>query len=185
MIKNNKTKEKNMKENKTTQDYIADGLMAYKKLAKHSLKSKWKKMNLRERCAAARSLVVMDIVAKEPDCFSRKKSEAAWRMRAKEWAKDHDFKQEDAWNAFYFVDSPREIVWRQSTAAMTYPLVQQYYRFLGFVQDYEYSKDWIKGHYTDQIKRDAERVCDRVDVIESKPIARMFKEFIRNFYNVR
>ena len=67
-----------MKENKTTQDYIADGLLAYKKLAKHSLKSGWKNMSLHEKCRAARSLVVMDIVAKEPDCFSRQKSESAW-----------------------------------------------------------------------------------------------------------
>ena len=174
-----------MTNNKTTQDYIADGLMAYKKLAKHTLKSNWKKMTLHEKCNAARSLVVMDIVAKEPDCFSRKKSEAAWRMRAEEWVKKRGVKQEDSWNAYYFIEGPREIVWNQANAAMRYPLVHQYYHFLGYVQNYEYAKDWEKEHYAVQIKKDAERVCDRVDVIESTPVVRMFKEFIRNFYNVR
>ena len=170
---------------KTTQDYIADGLMAYKKLAKYSLKSNWKNMTLHEQCAAARSLVVMDIVAKEPDCFSRKKSESAWRMRAEEWAKKHGLKQENAWNAYYFIEGPKEIVWYQSTAAMGYPLIHQYYHFLGYVQNYEYSKDWEKEHYANQIKKDAERVCDKVDIIESKPVARMFKKFVRNFYQAR
>ena len=174
-----------MKENKTTQDYIADGLMAYKKLAKYSLKSNWKNMSLHERCQAARSLVVMGIVAKEPDCFSRQKSESAWKMRAAEWAKKHGLKPEDAWNAYYFVEGPREIVWYQANAAMRYPLVQQYYHFLGYVQNYEYGKDWEKEHYAEQIKKDSERVCDIVGVVESRPIVRMFKEFIRNFYNVR
>ncbi len=171
---------------KTTQDYIADGLIGYKKLAKYSLKSRWKKMDLHERCDAARGLVVMDIVAKEPDCFSKEKTERSWIASAKEYAKKHNFAPEDFMCALYFVQDPKGIVWNQAMPAMRYPLVQQYYHFLDFVQNYEYAKtNWQKERYAQDIEKDSKRINDRVNVIESPFVARIFKEFIRNFYNVR
>ena len=157
-----------MDQNKTTRDYISDGLNAYKKLAKHSLKSRWKKMNLHEKCEAARSLVVMGIVAKEPDCFSRAKTQSSWKMRAMEYSKEHNFAPEDYWHAFYFVQGPKEIVWYQVMPAMVYPLLPQYYNFLGYIQNYEYDNSSLKENYAREIKDEAKRVCDITNTFEFK-----------------
>ena len=169
---------------KTTQDYIADGLIGYKKLAKYSLRDRWKKMSLHEQCNAARGLVVMGIVAKEPDCFSRQKTEKTWAARVREYAEKHNFAPEDYLHAFYFVPGPKEIVWNQATPAMRYPLVHQYYHFLNNVQNYEYARtDFEKDIYAQNIRKDSKRIRDEIDIIESAPVKRMFKRFIRNFYN--
>ena len=181
-------KGKKMTENEiiTTQNYIADGLVAYKKLAKYLLKSRWKNMNLHEQCNAARSLVVMGIVAKEPDCFSRQKSEAAWGERAKEYADKKGLKQEDAWTAYYNVPDPKGIVWNQSMAAMQYPLIHQYYHFLDSVQNYEYAtNDWEKERYAKEIKSKSEPIINSVDIIESKPIIKQWKQIQRHFGIIR
>ena len=177
---------KKMTENEiiTTQNYIADGLVAYKKLAKYLLKSRWKNMNLHEQCNAARSLVVMNIVAKEPDCFSRQKSEATWVERAKEYAEKHNFEQ--TWHAYYFVPGPKEIVWYQSGAALQYPLIHQYYHFLDSVQNYEYAtNDWEKERYAKEIKSNSEPIINSVDIIESKPIIKQWKQIQRHFGIIR
>ena len=175
-------KGKKMTENEvmTTQNYIADGFVAYKKLAKYLLKSRWKNMTLHEQCNAARALVVMGIVAKEPDCFSRKKSEYAWRERVAEYAKK--YKLEQQWYGYYFVEGPKEIVWNQSTAAMIYPLSHQYYHFLDAVQNYEYAmNDWEKERYAKEIKSKSEPIINSVDIIESKPIVKQWKQLKRHF----
>ena len=173
-----------MVDDKTVHDYIADGLKSYKELAKHSLKSRWKQMNWHEKCKAARSLVVMDIVAKEPDCFSRKKTESSWILRGKEYAMEHNLK--DVNYAFYFVQDPKGIIWNQSMGAMTYPLVQQYYHFLESIQNYEYARsDFERTRCAEDIEQDARRVCTLTDINKSGPVAGAFKKFVRNFYKER
>ena len=171
-----------MTENKTTQDYIADGFIAYKKLAKYALRYRWKKMNLAEKCTAARALVVMDIVSKYPNCLSREESEKGWRANAKEYAKAHNFKEQDYKYAFYFVQDPKGFIWEKTVSAMEYPLSSEYYNFLKNVQDYEYSSDWLKYLPAREIKEDSERVAELLRQAESRvKIEKIWSRFKKNF----
>ena len=169
--------------NEMVQKYIADGLMAYKILAKHYLKKRWKNLSLADKTKSARSLVVMDIVAKEPDCFSRANTEATWKMRAAEYAKKHNFKPDEYFNAFYIVEDPKGIVWNQARFAMEYPLDSQYYSFLSNIQNYEYGHSCLKDGYAREIKEDAERVCAKVDnlklVFKKEELVKRARNFIK------
>ena len=61
---------------------IKVGLKSLTDLARVRIKSIWKNMDLQQRCNAARSLVFMEQVAKNPDLyFSRETTEAAWNQR--------------------------------------------------------------------------------------------------------
>lgn len=152
---------------KATQDYIADGLMGYKKLAKIRLRKRWKILSLEEKVKAARSLVFMETVAKNPEkYFSVEQTQADWIGRAEEYAITK--KIDEIWQAFYFVEDPKEVVFKRGNYAMTYPLDLEYYRFLKNIQDYEYSKNWAKAWPAIKISKDSKRVCCIISKEESK-----------------
>lgn len=142
-----------------TYDYIADGLKAYKALAKYSLKHRWKNMTLRQKCDAGRSLSVMGIMAKDPKGFGTNGTKALWKERSQEYAGKHILRQEDYnQEGLVISESPRDYIWFLSRNALNYPLTCEYYTFLGLIQDYEYANEDEKEKYAKKIAEDSMRI---------------------------
>lgn len=142
--------------------YITGGFAAYRDLAKQSVRRRWRKMNLHEKCDACRSLGVMDIVAKDQEWFSSEKSKSSWLRRSKEFSQNHIVRPEDCYGEYVFVESPRDIIWMLSRHAMNVSLACQYYNFLDKVQNYEIMPDDQKEKYAKEIEQDSKRVTAKV-----------------------
>lgn len=142
---------------------IESGLMAYYQLARKDIKGRWKKFDRAEKYAVARALVKMHEVAKNYEkYFSRENTESAWRARAAEYAEKHDIKP--ARDAFYIVQDPCGLVFKDTKSACFYPVAQGYYCFLNDVQRYEYDKET----YGDYIVKVANKVRNVADLRTTK-----------------
>lgn len=128
---NNKYKEADVR------NVIKKGLKTYTDLARVRVKTRWKNMVLQERCAAARSLVFMEQVAKNPDAyFSRAATEEAWSKRAKEYAYKKGFK--DFEFAYYIVDDPTGVVMKHASGTFFDGNNSDYNDFCFAVQQWMY-----------------------------------------------
>ena len=99
-----------MKEFKEQEVYTAirNGFAAYHGIARAQIARNWAKMAHGERVAAARALVYLGRVARNPaEYFSRIETEEDWMWRANEYAKEKGIR---ASYAFYIVPNPTVMV---------------------------------------------------------------------------
>lgn len=96
-------------------DAIEGGFGAFYTVARKKTQEKWKKMPRIHKYAAARALVTLRDISKNPErYFSPESTAAAWKLRAAEYAKKNGVAE--GW-AYYFIDSPTEIVVDMADAA--------------------------------------------------------------------
>ncbi|MBR4891681.1 MAG: hypothetical protein IKZ34_00675 [Alphaproteobacteria bacterium] len=165
-------KEQDVKKN------IEQGFKCLTDLARVRLKTRWKAMNLKERCDAARSLVFMEQVAKNPDAhFSRESTEKAWIERAKEYAQQK--KLHDLSSAYYIVQDPTGIVWNKATGVFFDGNGAEYYRFCRAVQQWMY--DGHSDTYATEIVENAKKYKSELAVESANCFARPFVEYARLF----
>ena len=157
---------------------IKIGLKSLTDLARVRLKTRWKIMGLKERCDAARSLVFMEQVAKNPDAhFSRESTEKAWIKRAREYANSKNLK--DINSAYYIVQDPTGIVWYKAKPAFFDGNGCDYYNFCKSVQQWMY--DTRSDTYAKEIVENAKKYKSRLAIESANCIARPFVEMQQAF----
>lgn len=157
---------------------IKVGLKSLAGLARVRLKTRWKAMNLKERCDAARSLVFMEQVAKNPDAhFSRESTEKAWIERAREYADAKGLK--DFSSAYYIVQDPTGIVWNKATGVFFDGNGAEYYRFCRAVQQWMY--DGHSDTYSKEIVENAKKYKSKLEIESVNCFARPFVEYAQLF----
>ncbi len=121
---------------------ISSTLMDYKILMADATRGYLSKMDMGERCAAARNLVFMEEVAKNPaKYFSRRATESDWIARANSYAKEKNIT--DMRHAYYIVPSPTTLVTNRLTdlpVSVSADLRAEYYRFCEAVKNWEYAR---------------------------------------------
>ena len=148
------------------QKCIKSGLMAYKENAKlfyRNYPSVWKKMSLTEKVAAARALVYMSHVAKEPKLYlAPEYTFADWSARAHKYIQENNLQKMST--AHLIVPGPKEIVSSNVRGVISEPYFSaefhhKYYNFLGMIQDYEYAKKgWEKELAAEMVKEESKRI---------------------------
>ena len=157
---------------------IKSGLKSLTDLARVRLKTRWKNMELKERCDAARSLVYMEQVAKNPDAyFSREATEAAWHQRAAEYAQQK--KMNDLSSAYYIVQDPTGIVWYKAIPAFFDGNGAAYHNFCKSVQQWMY--DTRSNTYATEIVENAKKYKSELAVESANCFARPFVEMQQAF----
>ena len=147
-------------------------------LARARLKTRWKKMSFKEKCAAARALVYMQQVAKNPDAyFSRKATEDAWRQRAIEYAKDKKIAY--LCDAYYIVQDPTGVVWDNASSAFFDGNGADYYNFCKSVQQWMY--DTRSNIYATQIVEGANEYKKEYEIKSANCFVRPIVAFVQNF----
>ena len=154
-------------------DAIAGGLQAFYVVARKKTQEKWKKMPRMNKYAAARALVVMRDVAKNPDkYFSRESTEAAWKLRASEYAAQKAVA--NGW-AYYFVDTPVDVVASKADAAFIEEpgLSSHFYGFCDAVKQWYYkatSSDLVQQagaqQFAEDIVKRAREIRKQADIAE-------------------
>ena len=157
---------------------IKVGLKSLTDLARVRLKTRWKNMELKERCDAARSLVYMEQVAKNPDAhFSRESTEKAWIERAREYAQQK--KLHDLSSAYYIVQDPTGIVWYKAIPAFFDGNGRDYYNFCKSVQQWMY--DGHSDTYATEIVENAKKYKSELAVESANCFARPFVGYAQLF----
>ncbi|MBO5704601.1 MAG: hypothetical protein J6R99_01130 [Alphaproteobacteria bacterium] len=147
-------------------------------LARARLKTRWKKMSLKEKCAAARALVYMQQVAKNPDAyFSRKATEDAWHQRAVEYAKDKKIAY--LRDAYYIVQDPTGVVCDNASSAFFDANGRNYYNFCKSVQQWMY--DMRSNIYATQIVEDANKYKKEYEIKSANCFMRPIVAFGQSF----
>lgn len=156
---------------KEVRNAIMGGFKALTDLARVRVKAEWKNMKLQEQCAAARSFVFMEQVAKNPDAyFSRSATEAAWRKRALDYAKLkklHDLK-----SAYYIVQDPTGIVLNNIKYVFFDGNGAVYNRFCNAVQQWMY--DEHSDTYAKEIIDMAKLAKNKLEYESAKCVVRPF-----------
>ena len=157
---------------------IQSGLKSLTDLARVRLKTRWKNMELKERCAAARSLVYMEQVAKNPDAyFSREATEAAWHQRAMEYAQQK--KLHDLSSAYCIVQDPTVIVWYKAIPAFFDGNGADYHNFCKSVQQWMY--DTRSNTYATEIVENSKKYKSELAIESANCFARPFVEMQQAF----
>ena len=158
---------------------IKIGLKSLTDLARVRVKSIWKNMNLQQRCDAARSLVFMENVAKNPDAyFSREATEIAWRQRANEYACLNELK--DINSAYYIVQDPTGLVWNRATSVFFNGNGAEYYRFCRAVQQWMY--DGHSNTYAKEIVENAKKYKNQLAIESANCFVRPFVEIKQQLF---
>ena len=162
----------------STMNIIKEGFGTLAALARVRLKKRWKSMDLEHRCAAARALVYMEQVAKNPDnYFSRSMTEKAWRERARKYAESK--KMADIRGAYYIVQDPTGIVWYSAMPAFFDGNGVEYYSFSKDVQQWMY--DGFSDTYAAKIAKEVKEYKKMLASESASCIARPFVEMRQAF----
>lgn len=154
---------------------ISSGLKNVTGLARVRLKSQWKNMTLKERCAAARSLVYMGQVAKNPDAyFSRAATQSAWDERANRFIVSHGL--ENVAIAYNMVRAPEDIIYHNAKNAFVDSGGRSYYNLCRFIRLWYYGVDTRKYAY---------RIVDRAQRYKNKLEYESAKCFMRPFVEIK
>lgn len=154
-----------MKEFKEQEVYnaVKAGFMAYKDLARIRIAQTWDKKSPTERVAAARALVYLGRVARNPaEYFSRIDTEEDWMWRANEYAKEKGMR---ASYAFYIVPNPTVMVLNNVTPLFEAGTSADFFYFCSLVQKWEYNRtdnkaasDFIAAQSANRLMSLSERV---------------------------
>lgn len=140
---------------------ISNALENYKIVAKMELRDVWRELNLAQRCAAARALVFMEDVAKNPaHYFSRAQTYLDWHNRAVEFVRQKKLPDTMAHEAHEKVSAPADLVWKKCSPAMKYNLMlsDAYYMLCISVMDWEYNRTSDKKECRSRVHRDAQDI---------------------------
>lgn len=161
-----------MKEFKEQEVYTAirNGLAAYHDIARAQIARNWAKMAHGERVAAARALVYLGRVARNPaEYFSRIETEEDWMWRANEYAKEKGIR---ASYAFYIVPNPTVMALNNVTPLFESGTSADFFYFCSLVQKWEYNRtdnkaasDFIAAQSANKIIKLAERVSNQAKKI--------------------
>lgn len=161
-----------MKEFKEQEVYTAirNGFAAYHGIARAQIARNWAKMAHGERVAAARALVYLGRVARNPaEYFSRIETEEDWMWRANEYAKEKGMR---ASYAFYIVPNPTVMVLNNVTPLFESGTSADFFYFCSLVQKWEYNRtdnkaasDFIAAQSANKIIKLAERVSNQAKKI--------------------
>ena len=161
-----------MKEFKEQEVYTAirNGFAAYHSIARAQIARNWAKMAHGERGAAARALVYLGGVARNPaEYFSRIETEEDWMWRANEYAKEKGMR---ASYAFYIVPNPTVMVLNNVTPLFESGTSADFFYFCSLVQKWEYNRtdnkaasDFIAAQSANKIIKLAERVSNQAKKI--------------------
>ena len=161
-----------MKEFKEQEVYTAirNGFAAYHGIARAQIARNWAKMAHGERVAAARALVYLGRVARNPaEYFSRIETEEDWMWRANEYAKEKGMR---ASYAFYIVPNPTVMVLNNVTPLFESGTSADFFYFCSLVQKWEYNRtdnkaasDFIATQSANKIIKLAERVSNQAKKI--------------------
>lgn len=161
-----------MKEFKEQEVYTAirNGFAAYHGIARAQIARNWAKMAHGERVAAARALVYLGRVARNPaEYFSRIETEEDWMWRANEYAKEKGIR---ASYAFYIVPNPTVMVLNNVTPLFESGTSADFFYFCSLVQKWEYNRtdnkaasDFIAAQSANKIIKLAERVSNQAKKI--------------------
>ena len=161
-----------MKEFKEQEVYTAirNGFAAYHSIARAQIARNWAKMAHGERVAAARALVYLGRVARNPaEYFSRIETEEDWMWRANEYAKEKGMR---ASYAFYIVPNPTVMVLNNVTPLFESGTSADFFYFCSLVQKWEYNRtdnkaasDFIAAQSANKIIKLAERVSNQAKKI--------------------
>ena len=157
---------------------ISSGLKNAAELARVRLKSQWKNMTLKERCAAARSLVYMGQVAKNPDAyFSRVATQKNWDERANGFFVSHGL--ENVAIAYNMVRAPEDVVFHNAKNAFVDSGGRSYYNLCRFIRLWYYGVDTRKYAY--RIVDCAQRYKNKLEYESAKCFMRPFVEIKQMF----
>ena len=161
-----------MKEFKEQEVYnaVKAGFMAYKDLARIRIAQTWDKKSPTERVAAARALVYLGRVARNPaEYFSRAATEEDWLWRANSFAREKGI---GANYAFYIVPDPTIMVLNNVPGAFDAKTSSDFFYFCSLVQKWEYNRtdnkaasDFIAAQSANKIIKLAERVSNQAKKI--------------------
>lgn len=161
-----------MKEFKEQEVYTAirNGFAAYHGIARAQIARNWAKMAHGERVAAARALVYLGRVARNPaEYFSRIETEEDWMWRANEYAKEKGIR---ASYAFYIVPNPTVMVLNNVTPLFESGTSADFFYFCSLVQKWEYNRtdnkaasDFIAAQSANKIIKLVERVSNQAKKI--------------------
>ena len=171
---------------KEVYDAIKSGFSAFHDLAKHSLKIRWKDLSRNKKYSAARALVYINGVAKQPEeYFARKNTIDAWLARAEEYRKENKIPKDSAKCAFYIVFRPMDCVCDNARAAFTqnFELSREFYNFCEKVECWEYERVSDKRlelakDAGERIKKDSKDLCQIANVKNSNIFVRPFKYMV-------
>lgn len=124
--------------NKNVKAAGSAGFAALYKIARGGVKKHWRKMSTADRMDAARSLVYIRDVERNPDKYlARAYTQKAWCGRAKEYADAHGI---NTFKAYYIVPTPSSIVTEHATEALRHTpgLWADFYNFTNNVSQYDY-----------------------------------------------
>ena len=178
--------EKKMRRTEDVYNIIKAGLANSKILARYSLKKQWSRMSKAERWEAGRALAFMDRLSRYPEIyFSRKDTQDAWVKRATKLAYERNISLNDA---FYIAKDPVTIVYKSAGPAVWSDEKSLFYQFCCEIRDWEYArtrKDYVgaiqeRKSLTNLVKT-AEKIQNRVDIINTNIIFRPFKSFLYQF----
>ncbi len=97
---------------------IKSGFESFAFLVRQNIAKKWPTMSRGDKYAAARALVYMGGVARDPrKYFSRELTNGQWVGRAHQWAQEHKIASQDSSCAYYIIQSPTDIVVNKSVWA--------------------------------------------------------------------
>ena len=123
---------------------VKEGFWDLRCIIRQNVKKQWKKMTKSEQYAAARSLALLNHVAKKPEMyFAPEYTSAQWEARAKEYAKKEGW--QDWVLAYYVVEDPTGIV---------------YGDVLKGVPDWAYSRAFSGQNASANEKRNAKKVIE-------------------------
>lgn len=126
-------------EDTVVRNAIKTGLESFVLLAKDNLRKRWTVLKREDKYAAARALVFMNELARNPELhFARENTQKAWVERAEKYALDK--KLEKTEEAYYIVESPQIMVVAKAQGALTGNLYAAFFAFCTDIQQWEYDR---------------------------------------------
>ena len=157
-------------------------------LIRADLKKRWKTMPHTYRRESITALRFLEDAFKNPaKYFSRAETDCAWRTRATNYANNHGLK--NIVDAFYIIESPKDIFMKSvKDAILSHDIYSDLYAFVTTVQHWEYDRTSKQEQYLSQSKYCAETIIKTaqkmqkiVNIQDSNPLVRPFKEFAYGF----
>lgn len=173
---------------RTVDNAITSGFVNFYIWVRYNVTKNWKSMTRTEKMAAARALVLMGQVAKNPkDFLSRAKTEDAWRYSGENFANAQKI---DKRTSYLIVQSPVDILWNNVAGAFknSPDLYMGYYRFCKMVLNWEYDRTSTNNTFRDYAYKyeqgiidESKRIKINADIAQTTAFMRPIKALVKKF----
>ena len=165
---------------------LSAGFESLRIMARMDLKRRWAHLDKAQRLSAARGLVQMGAIARQPaNYFSRKSTEDAWLQRANEYVREKNIAPADAQCAFMIVPSPTDLAVADVQSATFANLWRQVYNFSRLAQNWEYGRtSHPQGNHhaaACSIVEASREYQHLADMAQSNPVMRVWKNIKHQF----